>query len=132
MARSAQDTSKQEVMDVLIIEDNMVLSYTMGLKLEQRGYAVTKTGNGKDGLELAIEQQPELLILDIMLPEMDGFGILRELRKRGLLKDMKVLILSAKGHEKDIKTGFDLEADEYMTKPFSMEELLMRVLKLIG
>ncbi len=132
MSQSAKNTSQKEVADILIVEDNMVLSYTMGLKLEQKGYSVKKTGNGKEGLALAIEQNPELLILDIMLPEMDGFGILRELRKRESMKDMKVLILTSKGQEKDVKTGFDLQADEYMTKPFSVEELLMRVVRLIG
>lgn len=132
MSQSAQNTSQKEIADILIVEDNMVLSYTMGLKLEQQGYSVTKTGNGKEGLDLAIEHNPELLILDIMLPEMDGFGILRELRKRESTKDMKVLILTSKGQEKDVKTGFELHADEYMTKPFSVEELLMRVKRLIG
>ncbi|WP_445666622.1 response regulator transcription factor [Fodinibius sp. AD559] len=132
MSQSTQNRSRKDVADVLIVEDNMVLSYTMGLKLKQKGYSVTKTGNGKEGLALAIEQNPALLILDIMLPEMDGFGILRELRKRESTKDMKVLILTSKGQEKDVKTGFDLQADEYMTKPFSVEELLMRVVRLIG
>lgn len=132
MSKSAKNTSQKDVAEVLIVEDNMVLSYTIGLKLEQEGYSITKTGNGKEGLALAIDQNPELLILDIMLPDMDGFGIMRELHKREALNNVKVIVLTSKGKEKDLKTGFELQVDEYMTKPFSVEELLMRINRLIG
>ena len=132
MSQSAQQTSQKGVVDILIVEDNFVLTDILELKLKQEGYSVQKTGNGKVGLKMAKEQNPELLILDIMLPEMNGFEILRELRKKDQTKNMKVLILTSKGREKDLKAGFELNANEYMTKPFSVEELLMRIKRLIG
>lgn len=117
---------------ILIVEDNDILTDILELKLEQEGFSVSKTGNGNEGLKMAMEHPPTLLILDIMLPGMNGFEILRELRKNEDTRDLKVLILTSKGREDDLKRGFELKADEYMTKPFSVEELVMRIQRLIG
>ena len=132
MKKSSADTSQQKVSDILIVEDNSILTDILELKLEQEGYSVTKTGNGKEGLKLAREQDHDLLILDIMLPEMNGFEILKKLREENRDKELKVLILTSKGREDDLKLGFELDANEYMTKPFSVEELVMRIKRLIG
>jgi DNA-binding response OmpR family regulator len=110
---------------ILIIEDNDDLAFGLQRTLEFEGYVVEVCADGESGLERAAESDPDLILLDIMLPGADGFTVLRGLRNAGLR--MPVLILTAKGEESDVLLGFDSGADDYVTKPFSTAELLARV-----
>jgi two-component system alkaline phosphatase synthesis response regulator PhoP len=110
---------------VLVVEDNVDLAYGLQNNLEIEGYDVRVAEKGEAGLELAAEWEPDLIILDLMLPDLDGFRVLQHLRKSGILTP--VLILTARGEESDKVLGFRLGADDYVTKPFGVMELLARV-----
>jgi len=87
--------------------------------------------NGLEGIKYAEKYIPKLIILDLMLPGMDGFEILKRLRKNPEFKDTKILILSAKSRSEDIEKGFELTADEYITKPFQPKEFIVRIKNLL-
>jgi two-component system, OmpR family, alkaline phosphatase synthesis response regulator PhoP len=110
---------------VLVVEDNTDLAFGLRNNLEIDGYEVAVAGDGAAGVVRALEWRPNLVILDLMLPEMDGFRVLRTLRQRGF--DEPVLILTARGEESDKVMGFRQGADDYVTKPFGVLELLARV-----
>jgi two-component system alkaline phosphatase synthesis response regulator PhoP len=110
---------------VLVVEDNAGLAYGLRNNLEIEGYEVEVAADGARGLERARAMRPDLVILDLMLPELDGFRVLRALRAEELV--MPVLILTARGEESDKVRGLKLGADDYVTKPFGLLELLARV-----
>lgn len=114
---------------ILIVEDNEDLAFGLQRTLEFEGYEVAVAGTGKEGLERAQAWEPELVVLDLMLPGIDGFQVLRRLRRDGLR--VPVLILTARDEEADVVVGFDSGADDYVTKPFSTLELLARVRALL-
>lgn len=110
---------------ILVIEDNRDLAFGLRNNLEIEGYEVETAETGPAGLEAFNRANPDLLILDLMLPELDGFRVLRSLRKEG--HATPVLILTAKGEEADKVRGLRMGADDYVTKPFGLLELLARV-----
>jgi two-component system, OmpR family, alkaline phosphatase synthesis response regulator PhoP len=110
---------------ILVIEDNRNLATGLRNNLEIEGYDVAVAGDGTNGLELARSTSPDLIVLDLMLPGMDGYRVLKTLREEGI--DTPVLILSARGEETDKVLGFHLGADDYVAKPFGLLELLARV-----
>ena len=110
---------------VLVVEDNANLAFGLTRSLESEGYEVEAAEDGSKGFDLARNTNPDLVVLDLMLPGMDGYTILKKLRAEG--KDVPVLILTARGEEADKVFGFRLGADDYVTKPFSLSELLARV-----
>ena len=110
---------------ILIVEDNRNLATGLRNNLEIEGYEVHVASDGTSGLALARSASPNLIILDLMLPGMDGYRVLRTLREEGV--DTPVLILSARGEETDKVLGFHLGADDYVAKPFGLLELLARV-----
>lgn len=110
---------------ILIVEDNARLAYGLRNNLEIDGHVVDVAEDGQKGLEAAVSWEPDLVVLDLMLPEMSGYEVLRSLRDKGL--EVPVLILSARGEEADKVMGFRLGADDYVTKPFGVLELLARV-----
>jgi len=110
---------------VLVVEDNVDLAYGLQNNLEIEGYDVRVAENGENGLKEAEAWNPELIILDLMLPGLDGYRVLQHLRKSGVTTP--VLILTARGEESDKVLGFRLGADDYVTKPFGVLELLARV-----
>jgi two-component system, OmpR family, alkaline phosphatase synthesis response regulator PhoP len=114
---------------ILIIEDNQDLAFGLRNNLEIEGYAVDVAADGGTGLAQARRTPPDLVVLDLMLPGMDGYRVLRQLRDDGLA--MPVLILTARGEEADKVLGFRLGADDYVTKPFGLLELLARVQALL-
>ena len=89
------------------------------------GYQILSATNGRDGLALAVRDVPDLILLDVMMPQMSGWDVCRELRRKGL--DIPVIMLTARGEEVDRVLGLELGADDYVTKPFSLRELLARV-----
>ena len=110
---------------ILIVEDNPDLAYGLRTGLEIEGYEVQLADNGETGLERARAWRPDLVMLDLMLPGMDGYRVLKTLRDGG--SDVPVLILTARGEEADKVLGFRLGADDYVTKPCGVLELLARV-----
>lgn len=110
---------------ILVIEDNESLAEGLRLNLAHDGYDVRVSGTGEKGLAQARSWDPELVILDVMLPGIDGVDVLRMLRAEG--REVPVLVLSARGSEADRLRGFRHGADDYVVKPFSLAELLARV-----
>jgi DNA-binding response OmpR family regulator len=109
---------------ILIIEDDAPLLRGLKDNFEAHHYRVQTARDGRQGLSAALANPPDLLVLDIMLPQMNGYEICRALRARKL--DMPIIMLTAKGQEDDIIRGLELGADDYVTKPFSIRELLAR------
>lgn len=114
---------------VLIVEDNELLRDSLAQGLREAGFSVDSAADGKDGLWLAETGQYDVIVLDLMLPGMDGLTLLSTLRKKQ--KDTHVLILTAKDTVEDRITGLNLGADDYLVKPFSFQELLARVQALV-
>jgi DNA-binding response OmpR family regulator len=114
---------------ILIIEDEYAMRAGLADCLAGEGYRVLTAADGEIGLEKALTERPDLVLLDIMLPRLDGFAVCRELRRRECL--VPVLMLTAKGQVGDRVTGLDAGADDYLVKPFSTDELLARVRALL-
>jgi len=110
---------------ILIVEDDAALAQGLGHNLRYEGYHVRLATDGKTGLQMALDQPPDLIVLDVMMPGLSGFEVLRELRRQGV--QSQVLFLSARDLEHDKVKGLELGADDYVTKPFSLRELLARV-----
>jgi DNA-binding response OmpR family regulator len=110
---------------ILVIEDNEDLAFGLRNNLEIEGYRVELASDGAAGLVRARELQPDLIVLDLMLPSLDGYRVLRELREEG--NSVPVVILTARTEEADKVRGFRLGADDYVTKPFGVLELMARV-----
>lgn len=110
---------------VLIIEDDTALLRGLKDNFAARGFSVETAADGETGLEIALAAPPDLMILDIMLPRVNGYEVCRSLRERGL--DFPIIMLTAKGQEEDIVLGLNLGADDYVTKPFHISELAARV-----
>jgi len=109
---------------ILLVEDDPILSETLRYNLEREGYAVINAPDGVVGLERARRDQPDMVILDVMLPRLDGFSVCRILRQES---EVPILILTARQDEIDRIAGLELGADDYVAKPFSLGELLARV-----
>jgi two-component system phosphate regulon response regulator PhoB len=112
---------------ILVIEDEADIQEVLDYNLRQAGHEVILALRGKDGLQLARERRPDLVLLDLMLPDMPGTDVCRTLKDDPHLKDVPVVILTAKGEEIDRVVGFELGAEDYVTKPFSVRELVLRI-----
>jgi DNA-binding response OmpR family regulator len=128
-ARNRVEETKRCSSRVLIIEDEFAMRTALADCLSAEGYRVLTADNGEAGLRRAIDEQPDLVLLDIMMPRLDGFALCAELRRLG--RQMPVLILTAKAQIEDRVTGLDAGADDYLLKPFSTDELLARVRALL-
>lgn len=113
---------------ILVVDDDKTLSDVLRYNLVKAGYEVDVTGDGESGLEMARRNSPDLILLDVMLPKLDGFEVCREIRKES---DVPILMLTARNEETDLVIGLELGADDYVPKPFSLRELLARVKALI-
>lgn len=109
---------------VLIIEDDATLSRGLKDNFAFQGYNVLLAADGEKGFEMAVSAKPSLIVLDLMLPKMNGYEVCRRLRREGLA--MPILVLTAKNEESDVVLGLELGADDYVKKPFSVRELLAR------
>jgi CRP-like cAMP-binding protein len=112
---------------VLVIEDNNDIRENVLEILELAGYTVYSADNGKTGVELALKHQPDLILCDIMMPEMDGYGVLYILNKHAETSTIPFIFLTAKAEHLDLRKGMDLGADDYLTKPFDDMELLQSI-----
>ncbi|CDF57846.1 winged helix-turn-helix domain-containing protein [Thermobrachium celere] len=112
---------------ILIIDDELHIVELIKYNLEMNGYKVYYALNGTDGINLAYEKKPDLILLDIMLPEIDGFEVCKKIKRDDELADIPIIMLTAKGEEFDKILGLELGADDYITKPFSVRELVARI-----
>lgn len=112
---------------VLVIEDDKALRENTEELLELAGYTVITAPNGKIGIQLAFENLPDIIICDIMMPEVDGYGVLKELTSSSKTKQIPFIFLSAKTEHKEIRKGMDLGADDYLTKPFEEDDLISAI-----
>lgn len=112
-------------MRVLLVEDDSGVSRFVKKGLKEEGYVVDAAFDGEEGLHLALSQTYDLIILDILLPEMNGYEVLRKIREKGVV--IPVICLTAKDEKEDIIKGLELGADDYLVKPFSFAELLARI-----
>jgi DNA-binding response OmpR family regulator len=110
---------------ILIIEDEPDLLRGLALNLKAEGYSVSTAARGDTGVEQALRERPELILLDIMMPGMNGLDVCRELRKKGF--DAPIIMLTAKAEEVDRVVGLEIGADDYVTKPFGIRELVARI-----
>ena len=112
---------------ILIIEDEPDLQEVLTYNLRQEGYDTASSVTGRDGLRLLRERVPDLVILDLMLPDTAGTEVCKTIKQQPGTKDVPVIMLTAKGEEVDRVVGFELGADDYVVKPFSVRELLLRI-----
>jgi DNA-binding response OmpR family regulator len=118
---------------ILLAEDNPDILSLLRHALESEGYAIHVARDGQEALDLYVALQPDLLLLDIMMPRRSGFEVLRELGAHGQRRqDVPVLMLTSRTSEEDVMTGFDLGVDDYLTKPFIVGELRARVRTLLA
>ena len=110
---------------ILIVEDEKNIVDILSFNLSKEGYDTLEAYDGEAGLRLALEENPDLILLDLMLPKMDGFDVCRSVRERN--RSTPIIMLTAREEESDKVLGLELGADDYITKPFSMRELLARV-----
>ncbi len=115
-------------MKILVIDDEKLIRDVVKEYLQLDGFAVDEAGNGDDAIQLCLQNDYNLVIMDIMMPKKDGYQAVREIKK---VKDVPILMLSARGEEFDKLIGFDLGIDDYVTKPFSPKELVARVKAII-
>jgi DNA-binding response OmpR family regulator len=119
------------VRKILVVDDEPVLVETIAYNLEQAGYQVITAADGASALQAARREVPDLIILDIMLPEMDGLEVCRQLRRESSTATTPIMMLTAKSDEIDKVVGLEVGADDYVTKPFGRRELLARVRALL-
>ena len=112
---------------VLVIEDEADLQEILRYNLGQAGHEVRVASTGKEGLRLAREQRPDIVLLDVMLPDIAGTNVCKQLKSDAATKGIHVMMVTAKGEEIDRVVGFELGADDYVVKPFSVRELLLRM-----
>ena len=103
---------------ILIIEDEQPMRLVLSDALERQGYRMLSASNGADGLDMALHEQPDLIVLDVMMPKLDGYEVCRELRSLGV--KIPILMLTAKGQIEDRVRGLDLGADDFLPKPFGV------------
>jgi len=112
---------------ILIVEDERDIADLIGFNLQRNGYEVLKAHDGISGTEVAMRERPALIILDLMLPGRDGFAVFRELKRDSRTSNTPVIMLTARAQTEDRIQGLEVGADDYLTKPFSPKELMLRV-----
>lgn len=118
---------KKEDTLILVVDDEPDILNLLDYNLKKAGFKVLQAKDGPEAIELAVKKKPSLVLLDIMLPDMDGTEVLKRLKSDPLAKHIPVIMLTAKGEEVDRVVGFELGAEDYITKPFSPRELVLRV-----
>jgi len=112
---------------VLIIDDESDMTMLLKIELETEGYDVSVANDGREGLEKVVAEKPDLVLLDVMMPEMDGYEVLEKIKGNPDIKDVYVIMLTAKGLEEEIQKGLDLGADDYVSKPFHSTLLVKKI-----
>jgi len=117
---------------ILIADDDPDILALVSFRLQKAGYEIVQARNGEEAVQAALERRPDLAILDVMMPRVDGYEATRRLRQHEETKRMPVILLTARVQEDDIARGFDAGADDYVKKPFSPQELGSRVQAVLG
>lgn len=116
---------------ILVVEDEEAILEVVSQAMKRHGFEVATCNNGDTALEMVFSLHPDIVILDIMLPKMDGWEVCRRLKSENETRDIPIIMLTARREEKDVVEGLDLGADDYMKKPFSLAELIARVKALL-
>jgi len=117
---------------IVLAEDEPQIARLVEFKLKKEGYQVICKGNGEEALAAIKTEKPDLILLDVMMPVMDGYEVLRRVKEDENLKNIPVVMLTARAQERDVVKGIDMGADDYITKPFHPAELLARVKRILG
>lgn len=117
---------------ILVVDDEIYIVHILDFSLGMEGYEVITALDGELALEKARTEKPDLIVLDIMMPKLDGYETCKRLKADPITKDMPVILLSAKGRNVDQKVGFEVGADDYITKPFSPRKLVERINAILG
>jgi DNA-binding response OmpR family regulator len=117
---------------ILVADDEEDLRELVTYRLTRSGYQVIGAGDGLEALELAAERTPDLMVLDVMMPKLDGYELTRRVRAEATLRSIPVILLTARSQESDIDRGFEVGADDYLKKPFNPDELVARVRAVLG
>jgi DNA-binding response OmpR family regulator len=117
---------------VLAADDDEDILELVAFRLERSGYTVLRAHDGEEALELARRERPDLAVLDVMMPKLDGFELTKRLRAEDGTRGMPIILLTARAQDADIVRGFDMGADDYIRKPFSPQELGTRVQAILG
>jgi two-component system, OmpR family, alkaline phosphatase synthesis response regulator PhoP len=117
---------------ILVVDDEIYIVHILDFSLGMEGYEVLTALDGEQALEKARAEKPDLIVLDIMMPKLDGYETCKALKSREETRDIPVILLSAKGRNVDQKTGFEVGADDYITKPFSPRKLVERINAILG
>jgi DNA-binding response OmpR family regulator len=117
---------------VLVADDDMDILDLVSFRLDEAGFDVVQAHDGQEALDVAIEQHPDLCVLDVMMPRIDGYEVTRRLRGNDTTETIPVILLTARAQEADVEDGFHAGATDYMRKPFSPEELRARVQAALG
>ena len=117
---------------VLVADDDRDILDLLAFRLGRAGYEVVSASDGEEALRLAVDRKPDLAVLDVMMPKLDGYEVTRRMRADESTKRIPVILLTARVQEHDVARGFEVGADEYMKKPFSPAELRARVQAIIG
>ncbi|MEO6462431.1 MAG: response regulator [Candidatus Eisenbacteria bacterium] len=117
---------------ILVVDDEVYIVHILDFSLGMEGYEVVTALDGEQALEKVAQQKPDLIVLDIMMPKLDGYETCKALKSNEDTKDIPVILLSAKGRNVDQKTGFEVGADDYITKPFSPRKLVERINAILG
>jgi DNA-binding response OmpR family regulator len=117
---------------VLAADDDEDILALVAFRLERSGYTVLQARDGQEALDLALSEKPDLAVLDVMMPKLDGFELTRRLRAEEATSRMPIILLTARAQDTDVSQGFDAGADDYLRKPFSPQELRTRVQAILG
>ena len=117
---------------ILVVDDEIYIVHILDFSLGMEGYEVITALDGEQALEKARTEKPDLIVLDIMMPKLDGYETCKMLKAEAATKDIPVILLSAKGRNVDQKIGFEVGADDYITKPFSPRKLVERINAILG
>jgi two-component system alkaline phosphatase synthesis response regulator PhoP len=117
---------------ILVVDDEIYIVHILDFSLGMEGYEVLTASDGEQALETAQREQPDLIVLDIMMPKLDGYETCKLLKADDRTRQIPVILLSAKGRHTDQKIGYEVGADDYITKPFSPRKLVERINTLLG
>lgn len=126
------DQPEREQPVVLAADDDEDILELVAFRLERSGYTVVRARDGEEAVELARTAKPDLAVLDVMMPKLDGFEVTRRLRAEEATSRMPIILLTARAQDADLQQGFEAGADDYVRKPFSPQELQMRVQSILG
>jgi DNA-binding response OmpR family regulator len=127
-----EQTPERQQPVVLAADDDEDILELVAFRLERSGYTVLRARDGQEALDLALEARPDLAVLDVMMPKVDGFELTRRLRAEDATRTMPIILLTARAQDADVQRGFEAGADDYIRKPFSPQELRARVQAILG